>query len=49
MSDGGHIVRILAIHAEKISYKVIRKTKFAEPIEKKEDEMANCVVLLSSV
>jgi len=42
-------VRILAIHAEKISYKADRKTKFAEPIEKKEDEMANCVVLLSSV
>jgi hypothetical protein len=42
-------VRILAIHAEKISYKANRKTKFAEPIDKKEDEMANCVVLLSSV
>jgi hypothetical protein len=49
MSDGGHIVRILAIHAENISWKANRKTKFAEPIEKKEDEMANCVVLLSSV
>jgi threonyl-tRNA synthetase len=42
-------VRILAIHAEKISWKANRKTKFAEPIEKKEDEMANCMVLLSSV
>lgn len=42
-------MRILAIHAEKISYKANRKTKFAEPIEKKEDEMTNCVVLLSSV
>lgn len=42
-------MRILAIHAEKISYKANRKTKFAEPIEKKEDEMANCMVLLSSV
>jgi hypothetical protein len=42
-------VRILAIHAENISWKANRKTKFAEPIEKKEDEMANCVVLLSSV
>ena len=42
-------MRILAIHAEKISCKANRKTKFAEPIEKKEDEMANCVVLLSSV
>lgn len=42
-------MRILAIHAEKISWKANRKTKYAEPIEKKEDEMANCVVLLSSV
>lgn len=42
-------MRILAIHAEKISYKANRKTKFAESIEKKEDEMTNCVVLLSSV
>ncbi len=42
-------MRILAIHAEKISYKANRKTKFAEPIEKKEDEMTNCMLLLSSV
>ena len=42
-------MRILAIHAEKISWKANRKTKFAEPIEKKEDEMENCMLLLSSV
>ena len=42
-------MRILAIHAENISWKANRKTKFAEPIDIKEDKMANCMVLLSSV
>jgi threonyl-tRNA synthetase len=46
---GGRNVRILAIHAENISWKANRRTKFAEPIDKKEDAMTNCVVLLSSV
>jgi threonyl-tRNA synthetase len=42
-------VRILAIHADRISWKANRKTKFAEEIDKKADEMTNCVVLFSSV
>lgn len=43
-------MRILAIHADKISWKANRKTKFAEIIEgSKADEMSNCVVLFSSV
>lgn len=42
-------MRILAIHADRIYWKANRKTKFAETIDKKEDEMTNCVVLFSSV
>lgn len=43
-------MRILAIHADKISWKANRKTKFAEEITgPKADEMTNCVVLFSSV
>jgi len=43
-------VRILAIHADKISWKANRKTKMAEEIVgPKADEMTNCVVLFSSV
>ncbi|RPJ21111.1 MAG: hypothetical protein EHM35_18640 [Planctomycetaceae bacterium] len=42
-------MRILAIHAANISYKVNRKTKFAEEIAAKEDALEDCLVLLSSV
>jgi threonyl-tRNA synthetase len=43
-------MRILAIHADRISWKANRKTKFAEEIVgSKADEMTNCVVLFSSV
>ncbi len=42
-------MRILAIHADRMSYKANRKTRFAEEIEAKEDSMDDCVVLLSSV
>jgi Threonyl-tRNA synthetase len=42
-------MRILAIHANRISYKANRKAKFAEEIEKKEDAMDDCLVLLSCV
>ncbi|HTY90906.1 MAG TPA: threonyl-tRNA synthetase editing domain-containing protein [Methanocella sp.] len=42
-------MRILAIHASHIGWKATRKTKFAEAIEKKEDEMDGCVVLFSCV
>ena len=42
-------MRILAIHADSMSYKANRKTKIAEEIEVKEGSMEDCVVLLSSV
>lgn len=42
-------MRILAIHADRISYKANRKAKFAEEIAVREDTMDDCVVLLSSV
>lgn len=43
-------MRILAIHADKISWKANRRTKFAEEINgPKGDEITNCVVLFSSV
>jgi threonyl-tRNA synthetase len=42
-------MRILAIHADSMSYKANRKTKIAEEIETKEGSMEDCVVLLSSV
>jgi hypothetical protein len=42
-------MRILAIHADRMSYKANRKTKFAEEIEAKEDSLEDCLVLLSSV
>jgi len=42
-------MRILAIHADAMSYKANRKTKIAEEIEVREDVMEDCVVLLSSV
>jgi threonyl-tRNA synthetase len=42
-------MRILAIHADRISYKANRKTKYAEVIAAREDSLDDCVVLLSSV
>lgn len=42
-------MRILAIHCDKLSYKANRKTPYAEEIDKKEDEMTDCVVLFSCV
>lgn len=42
-------MRILAIHADSMSYKANRKTKIAEEIETKEGSLEDCVVLLSSV
>ncbi|WP_081477297.1 threonyl-tRNA synthetase editing domain-containing protein [Methanocella arvoryzae] len=42
-------MRILAIHADSMSYKANRKTKIAEEIEFREGSMEDCVVLLSSV
>jgi threonyl-tRNA synthetase len=42
-------MRILAIHADRMSYKANRKTKFAEEITAKEDAIDDCLVLLSSV
>jgi len=42
-------VKILAIHADHISWKANRKAKFAEEVVQKEDEMTDCVVLFSSV
>jgi len=42
-------MRILAIHADRMSYKANRKTRFAEEISVKEDALDDCVVLLSSV
>ncbi len=42
-------MRILAIHADHMSYKANRKAKFAEEIASREGAMEDCVVLLSSV
>ncbi|OPY27022.1 MAG: Threonine--tRNA ligase [Methanocella sp. PtaU1.Bin125] len=42
-------MRIVAIHADRISYRANRRTKIAEEIEAKEDAMEDCVVLLCSV
>jgi threonyl-tRNA synthetase len=42
-------MRILSIHADTLWYRVTRKTKMAEPITVREDEMKECVVLFSCV
>lgn len=42
-------MRILAIHADSMSYKANRKSRVAEEIEVREGSMEDCVVLLSSV
>jgi len=47
--DGGRGIRLLLIHADKISYKVTKKTKMAEKIEAKSDTMEDCLVVFSCV
>ncbi len=42
-------MRILAIHADMIRYRVRKRTPLAEDIDTKEDEMTDCVVLFSCV
>jgi threonyl-tRNA synthetase len=42
-------VRILSIHADILWYRITRKTKIAEPVTVREDEMKECVVLFSCV
>jgi len=42
-------MRILSIHVSRMWYRATQKTKMAEPVEKKEDEMENGVVLFCCV
>jgi threonyl-tRNA synthetase len=42
-------LRILAIHADSMSYRANRKSRLAEEIVEKEGSMEDCVVLLTSV
>lgn len=42
-------MRILGIHADRVWYKVTKKTKLAEPDPVREDEMENCVLLFATV
>ncbi len=42
-------MKILSIHADKISYKAKMKTKIAEPTDKREDAMEQCMVFFSCV
>lgn len=44
-------MRLLFIHADRIEYKVGRKTPIAEPLddEHKEDSMSDCIVVYASV
>ena len=42
-------MKILSIHADILRYRVTRKTKIAEPVPVREDEMKDCVVLFSCV
>jgi threonyl-tRNA synthetase len=46
---GGCEIRLLLIHADKISYKATQRTKVAEEIEATEDSMEDCLVVFSSV
>jgi len=41
-------MKIIAIHADRMSYKANRKTKYAGEIEVKEDTLQDCLVMLSS-
>lgn len=42
-------MRILSIHASRMWYRATQRTRVAEPAEKREDEMENCVVLFCCV
>lgn len=42
-------MRILSVHSTYIRYRATRKTPVAEPIDRKEDRMEDCVVLFCSV
>jgi threonyl-tRNA synthetase len=46
---GGCEIRLLLIHADKISYKATQRTKVAEDIESTEDSMEDCLVVFSCV
>ena len=46
---GGGNIRLLLIHADRISYKITRRTKVAEATESKEDSMDDCLVVFTSV
>ncbi|HYA33001.1 MAG TPA: threonyl-tRNA synthetase editing domain-containing protein [Candidatus Bathyarchaeia archaeon] len=49
LKPGGCEIRLLLIHADKISYKTTQRTKVAEDIESTEDSMEDCLVVFSSV
>jgi threonyl-tRNA synthetase len=42
-------MKILSIHADRISYKSKMKTRIAEPNDKREDSMEQCMVFFSCV
>lgn len=42
-------MKILGIHADRVWYKITKKTKMAEPEPVPEDEMADCVLLFCCV
>ena len=46
---GGSEIKLLLIHADKISYKVTQRTKVAEDIESTEDSMEDCLVVFASI
>lgn len=46
---GGAKIKLLLIHADKISYKATQRTKVAEDIESTEDSMEDCLVVFSCV
>src|SRR5665811_1970528 len=46
---GASKIRLLLIHADKISYKVTQRTKVAEDIESTEDSMEDCLVVFASI
>lgn len=40
-------MKILSIHADRISYKAKMKTRIAEPADEREDPMEQCMVFFS--
>jgi threonyl-tRNA synthetase len=42
-------MRLLLIHADRIHYRATRKTAIAEHIDRREDEMTDCLVVFSCV